>query len=292
MTLSLILPGLAAIALGVFAGQIRWSMKPAATLVLTTVLAAAGATTAFGILILTSAGALATTGPVSALVRWCPIIPLHHQVGPGVGLSATALSLAIVIRIRSVFAARRKAIAGTEGLGLSILETDEPIAYAAPGSPGCVVVSQGLLAVLSPRERRVLFAHERAHLRQRHASFLLVGALAVAVVPWLRPLVDQLRLATEQCADEAAAKEVGGDRDLVASAVVRAALATSNYRGLVGSFGGSSIPTRVEALIGSPIQPRLLRRTMALTGTVVVLSIASGGLQVHHFAQVAEHICS
>jgi hypothetical protein len=31
---------------------------------------------------------------------------------------------------------------------------------------------------------------------------------------------------------------------------------------------------------------------MALTGTVVVLSIASGGLQLHHFAQVAEHICA
>ncbi len=259
---------------------------------LSTVLAAAGATTAFGILILTSTSALAATGPISTLVRWCPIIPLHHQVGTGVGVSATILSLAVIIRIRLVFTTRRQAIAGTEGLGLSILQTDEPIAYAAPGSPGCIVVSQGLLAALSPQERKVLFAHERAHLRQHHASFLLVGALAVAVVPWLRPLVDQLRLATEQCADEAAAKEVGGDRDLVASAVARAALATSSYRGLVGSFGGSSIPTRVEALIGSPTQPRLIRRTMALTGTVVVLSIASGGLQLHHFAQVAEHICA
>ena len=292
MSLSLVLPGLAAITLGVASGQLRWNMRPAITLWLATIVAATSGLTALTMLFFTASGLLASTGPVSALVNWCPIIPLHHQVSLAIGLPAVLLSIRAVLKIRSVLRTRRWAIAGTKGQRLSILATAEPIAYAAPGSPGCVVVSDGLLEALDPRERQVVFAHERAHLRQRHAGFLLIGSLSMAVLPFLRPLIDQIQLATEQCADEEAVRVVGGDRQLVAEAVARAALATSAYHGLVGSFGGASIPARVEALIGSPIQPAILRRTVALAAVAATIGLTSGMIQLHHFVQALDHICT
>jgi Zn-dependent protease with chaperone function len=104
---------------------------------------------------------------------------------------------------------------------LSILDTAEPIAYAAPGDPGCVVVSKGLLDVLAPRERQVVLAHERAHLHHNHHRYLLAAELAVAVVPVLRPLVVQIRFATERSADESAVAALGGDRELASPIPVR-----------------------------------------------------------------------
>ena len=54
------------------------------------------------------------------------------------------------------------------------------IAFAVPGDPGCVVVSRGLLDRLEPRERKVVFAHERAHLRLGHHRYLHASEVAAA----------------------------------------------------------------------------------------------------------------
>ncbi len=290
MSLSLIVPGLAAIALGVASGHFRWRMRPLVTLWLSTIVAATSGVTALVILFVTTTGLLGSDRYVFALLNRTPFIPLHHQVSAVIGIPAAVLSVVVIHRIRTVLRLRRWAVEGTQGRHLSILYTAEPIAYAAPGSPGCVVVSDGLLRALEPRERQVVFAHERAHLSQRHASFLMIGSLSVAVVPLLKPLIDQLQLATEQCADEEAAKVMGGDRELVAQAVARAAFATSAYHGLVGSFGGTSIPLRVEALIGSPVSPGTLRRTVLVAGVATITGLGSGILQLHHFARLLNHL--
>jgi len=283
-------PALATIALAIGVGHVRWSLNPSTILKLLTAVAALAATMAILFVGALAAGLAARSSVLFAVLGVCPVIPIHHQVGTVEGLAATVVLAAVVFRIQRVLRQRRWAVDGTQGRRILVLANDEPIAYAAPGKPGCVVVSRGLLDALEPQERQVLFAHERAHLDQRHHHYLLVCALSVAVLPMLRPLVTQVRLATERCADEAAALVMAGDRKLVATAITRAAVATSAYGGVVGSFGGASILARVEALIATPSTPT------ALTGAAAVVGVAGfgtvvGSVQAHHLFQLFAHLC-
>ncbi|MBT8241413.1 MAG: M56 family metallopeptidase [Acidimicrobiia bacterium] len=262
-----------------------------ATIRVLSIIAAITASTAFVVIALATAGFFARSAMVLALIKWCPLIPLHHEVGVFESLIATALLGAALMRIRGVVQQRRWAVAGTEGHRIQVLDTDQPIAYAAPGNPGCVVVSNGLLGALDVRGRQVLFAHERAHLHQNHHRYLLLGAIAVAVVPPLRPLVEQLRLATERAADEAAVEAMEGDRELVAVSIARAALATTDYAGTVGAFGGGSIPFRVNALLDEPLSARVTGTAMAITVAVAAATVAASSVQLHHFVDLAGHIC-
>lgn len=291
MTFSLLFPGLVAVLLGVAAGWYRWPMRPTVTFRVLTLISAVTATTAFIVIALGAIGFLARSGLVLALIDRCPVISLHHDVGIVEGLTAVILLAAVLGRIRRVITQHRRAIAGTQGHRFRLLDTDQPVAFAAPGNPGCVVVSNGLLNALNPRERQVLFAHERAHLQQNHHRYLFTGALAVAVVPLLKPLVAQLRLATERCADEAAAKVMDGDRKLVAVSIARAALATNDYAGTVGAFGGGSIPFRVNALLNEPLSTRVSAAAMAVTAIVAAATVAASSVQAHHFWELVRHVC-
>jgi Zn-dependent protease with chaperone function len=291
LTLSLVLPGLVAVGFGVSAGLYRWPMRPAVTIRVLTLIAAVTASTALLVIVVAAAGFFARSAIVLSLIEWCSVIPLHHEVGTVEGLVAALLLGIIGWRILRVLRERRWAVAGTDGHRFRVLDTDEPIAYAAPGNPGCVVVSSGLLGVLDSRERQVLFAHERAHLHQNHHRYLLVGALAVAVVPPLKPLVSQLRLATERCADEAAVAVMEGDREVVAVAIARAALATNDFHGTVAAFGGGSIPLRVSALLGEPTSNRIAIGALTVTGAAAAAAIVASSVQIHHFAELVGHIC-
>ena len=291
MTISLVLPGLVAVLVGIGAGLYRWPMRPTATIRVLTVIAGVTASTAFIVLATAALGFVARSAFLLALVEWCPVIPLHHEVGAVEGTVAAILFGCSLVRIRSVITQRRQAVAGTEGQRFQVLDTPKPIAYAAPGNPGCVVVSQGLLGALSSRERQVLFAHERAHLHQNHHRYLLVGALAVAVVPLLQPLVQQLRLATERAADEAAVRAMAGDREVVAVSIARAALATTDYAGTVASFGGGSIPVRVNAVLDDPQSTSVSAFGLFVTVGAAVAGIAASSIQVHHLLELAGHLC-
>lgn len=276
--------------IAVAAGHVRWSNKPAVAMRLLTAVAGLASATALLLVLTVVLGFAARTSLGLALLERCPRLSLHHRVGNVEG--TLALVLLAFMTFRSVRVIRRRlwAVRGTRGRHIAVLQTDEPIAYAAPGRPGCVVVSRGLLQELDAEERRVLFAHERAHLRQNHHRYLLVGALATAIVPMLGRLVDQLRLATERCADEAAVATMGGDREVVALSISKAALATTSFNGTVGAFGGGSIPTRVEALLFEA-PPWLGRRLMAVAMVVGVAAVASSSIQVHHLWGLVAHVC-
>src|ERR1019366_3181879 len=89
---------------------------------------------------------------------------------------------------------------------------------------GRVGVSTAMLRALPPDERRVLLAHEAAHLRHHHHLYVQLAELGAAANPLLRPLALAVRDGTERWADEDAAAEVG-DRALAARALARAGLA-------------------------------------------------------------------
>ncbi|MCZ4610473.1 M56 family metallopeptidase, partial [Streptomyces sp. Lzd4kr] len=117
-----------------------------------------------------------------------------------------------------------RALTGLPGTGVAVLPDALPYAYALPGGRrDRVVVTTGLLDHLQPAERRALFAHERAHLTERHHRFLLAVQLAARANPFLRPLRTAVSYTAERWADEAAAQAVGSRRT-VAHAIGKAAL--------------------------------------------------------------------
>jgi Zn-dependent protease with chaperone function len=159
--------------------------------------------------------------------------------------------------------------------GLVVVDDDEPDAYALPGLGGRVVVSTAMLRSLTADERRVLLAHEAAHLSRRHHLWVLAAELAAAADPLLRPAATAVRAAVERDADEVAAGEVG-DRMLTARALARAGLAraaihrpTAPAAALAGA--DAAVADRARALLTGP-PPR--RRVLA--GMLAVLMLATG----------------
>ncbi|KPI21914.1 peptidase M48 Ste24p, partial [Actinobacteria bacterium OK074] len=122
-----------------------------------------------------------------------------------------------------------------------------PRAFAVPGGaglPGRIVVTTAMLGALAPEERRVLLAHERAHLTHRHARLCTAVALAAAVNPVLAPVARTVGFLVERWADERAATAVG-DRACTARALARAALTAGRPEPSCGlGFTDRAVPGR------------------------------------------------
>ncbi|MFK4107988.1 M56 family metallopeptidase [Streptomyces sp. NPDC002176] len=145
-----------------------------------------------------------------------------------------------------------RSLAGLPRRTVAVLPDPEPYAYALPGrNRGRVVVSTGLLARLAARERRALFAHERAHLGGGHHRFLLLVQLAARANPFLRPLRTAVSYTVERWADEEAAGVVRS-RQTVARAIGKAALVSRPQLdpALAGFAAPGPVPRRVAALLG------------------------------------------
>ncbi|MCQ4081029.1 M56 family metallopeptidase [Streptomyces sp. RB6PN25] len=231
------------------------------------------------LLALLSAGALAML-TAAGLLRLPLIAGLAHMsaadmrrstpvVLPIGALAALTLAVAAVALLRTAQRHRRDLLRATDtaerhgGAGdLTVLPDPGADAYALPGlpgRPGRVVVTAGMLRRLDAREREVLLAHERAHLKCRHHVLIILTDLASCLHPALRLLRTPLTFHLERWADESAARAVG-DRKLTARAVGRAALAASAApalprpaMALAASTG--PVPRRVAALLAAE-QPR------------------------------------
>jgi hypothetical protein len=166
------------------------------------------------------------------------------------GFGAAGAAYTAVRQVRALRAARREA-RDLPGDGVLAVVTDDRVdAYAVPGR---VVVSTGMLTALDPDERRVLFAHEIAHLTGRHHVFRVVVRVASAASPLLWPLRQALWYATERWADERAAAAVG-DRLEAARVIGKVALAHERPRaGMgIGATRPGPVPRRVAALLRPP----------------------------------------
>jgi Zn-dependent protease with chaperone function len=156
-------------------------------------------------------------------------------------------------------------------------------AYALPGRPGRIVVSDRLLDSLDPGRRAALIAHEQAHLAGRHHLFASVARLAAAANPMLLPVARTVEYTVERWADEHAAV-VTGDRRLVAETIGQVALLASPRRqaprvalGIAGQIAermsmawAGPVPRRVAALLGGP--PR--RRTVLVLASAAIVLLA------------------
>ncbi|MER7397502.1 M56 family metallopeptidase [Streptomyces sp. NPDC000151] len=171
-----------------------------------------------------------------------------------------------------------RALAGLPGSRVAVLPDGAPYAYALPArrpGPGRIVVSTAMLARLDSRERRALFAHERAHLAGRHHRYLLAVQLAARANPFLRPLRTATEFCTERWADEEAAQAVG-DRRVTARAVGKAALVTRHapMAGLASFAAPGPVPRRVAALLRSGPPTRSWPRAATPAGIATLVAAA------------------
>ena len=200
---------------------------------------------------------------------------LPEPVPDEVAVAAGALLAWAVLRLARDLHRRRDAVrrlrdTGPAAGGVVVADWAEPLAIAVPGRPGEVLLTTGMLRVLGPAERRAVVAHERAHLDHRHHLAVLLAGAAAAVNPLLRPARSAVCYLVERWADEEAAVSVG-DRDLVARAVARAALATASPvpAAALGMHGGV-IVRRVRALQGPP--PATGRRPAAVLAAATLVA--------------------
>ncbi|GLX52676.1 hypothetical protein Shyhy01_56260 [Streptomyces hygroscopicus subsp. hygroscopicus] len=135
---------------------------------------------------------------------------------------------------------------------LIVASSAVPRAFAIPGRPGRILVTSAMLGALRPEERRVLLAHERAHLAHRHGLLVTAATLAAAADPLLWPVRSAVVYLVERWADEQAAATVG-DRRTAARALARAALTAGPAApGHALYFGDRAVTRRITALRAGP----------------------------------------
>ncbi|MFF7981385.1 M56 family metallopeptidase [Streptomyces sp. NPDC007901] len=223
--------------------------------------------------VLTSAAALTAAATTWSLILLTtalvgdapPLVREAHEDGrrladpvPEVIGVAACLTLAVVVwRVqRAVRAERRtrralrRLCAGhPQDTELVVAASETPQAFAIPGRPGRILVTSSMLSALAPAERRVLLAHERAHLAHRHGRLVTAAALAAAANPLLGPVRSAVSFLVERWADEQAATAVG-DRVTTARALARAAL--SARPGCALNFTDRAVTRRIAALQTAP----------------------------------------
>lgn len=231
---------------------------------------------------------LAGRAPVVAgILGWCA--RLASGLPWWMGLPASACLVALLLGVATVTLRYVRSRPAKGAPGVLVVDAEEPLVYSVGGRGGQIVASTGLLAKLTSVERRVVFAHEAAHLRLRHHRLLWLADVA-ALNPLLRPLRARLRFALERAADEEAVRKVG-DRALVAKTVARVALlsfgeAPSQALGM----NGSGVVDRVEALLAPAAVGAPTRAVVAAVGTVLVgtsLSLSQGP----RLAELISHLC-
>jgi len=222
--------------------------------------------------------------PVAALGEWSATAlatgdPVPLALGGLAAVTVAGLGAAVLRRVvhtvRDLLRSARACRAlGPAVAGLVVVEDDAPEAFALPGLTGRVVVSTAMLRALPADERRVLLAHEAAHLRHRHHLYMIVAELAASANPLLRPAARVVGRSVERWADEVAAVEVG-DRPLAARALVRAGLARAAAQRTAPALALSGVDgdlvDRTRALLTAPAPRRPL-----LAGLVAALVVLTG----------------
>ncbi|MGW0765670.1 M48 family metalloprotease [Streptomyces sp. NPDC002676] len=189
---------------------------------------------------------------------------LADPVPEVIGFAACAALAVVAWRVQRAVRAERRTRRALRRLcaghpadtELIVAASEVPRAFAIPGRPGRILVTSAMLSALRPGERRVLLAHERAHLAHRHGPLVTAATLAAAANPLLAPLSSAVSFLVERWADEQAAAQVG-DRRATARALARAALSAGRTRTACAlNFADRAVTRRIAALQTSP-PPRL-----------------------------------
>lgn len=215
-----------------------------------------------------------------------PVLPGGAPIGWASAAALTALEYRIRRSKRRTNAAleimRVDAWLGTHvtvnGVEVIQVPTTEPLAYAIDGTCPQVIISDGLVDVLSEAELQAVVRHECSHLEHGHQRHLALAAAADASVGWIRPVrrsIDALRLGVERWADEDAAPRAI-ERRLVRAALVKV---TATMLGPALSFTtGCTILDRMRALDRDAPAPTAATRAVAVVPLLSLTSITAATL--------------
>jgi hypothetical protein len=197
----------------------------------------------------------------------------------GVVVAAITLTLLVGLLVRMIVRAVRlcravrqaREVCRGYSTELVVLPLGTAEAYAVPGRPGRVVVSQALLRMLEAGETAAVLAHERAHLRCHHHLHTVTASVAAAANPCLGAVPAAIGLAVERWADEEAARTCG--RAATATALSKVAeLTTRTSRPVVALAAASTaLATRLSTLR----RDRPPRGKAWLVALVVVLMVGA-----------------
>lgn len=168
-----------------------------------------------------------------------------------------------------------------------ILDHAAAVAYTIPGWHSRVVLSAGLVDLLTEPELCAVIEHERAHLRARHDLLVLpfqAWAVALGRIPGVRLAGASVAELTEMLADDVAAARTS--RSALASALAKVALSgppppvAPNRLADSPAIAGTAVADRVRRLLS----PRpLAARQLAVVGllSVALLAIPASVLLLH-----------
>ncbi|MGW7378337.1 M48 family metalloprotease [Streptomyces sp. NPDC054794] len=249
--------------------------------VLTCAAALTAAATTWSLVLLTTA-LVGEAPPVVAEARQDgrqPVDPVPEFIGIAACLALVVVACRVHRAVRAERATRRALRRLAEGqpadTELIVAASDVARAFAIPGRPGRILVTSAMLGALRPAERRILLAHERAHLAHRHGLLVTAAALAAAANPLLVPVRRTVAFLVERWADEQAATAVG-DRAATARTLARAALTAGRARTACAlNFTDRAVTRRIAALQTAP-PPRLWSAAAAVLalGALAALSAA------------------
>ena len=209
---------------------------------------------------------------------------VHPGDAPWWSCAAGLVALAVLLRLTSVLAvstartlaARRRnrilvdlvAEPSHALRGARVVAHDVPVAYCLPGLRPRVVLTRGVLDLLTDDEVAAVLAHERAHLVARHDLVVLPFVALGATFPQLRAVRTarlQVAVLIEMLADDRAVRR--HDRQVLARALYK--VGTGGVP--VGALGaaGSDVLLRASRLLDPP--PRLSR-----AGSAAVLTAVAG----------------
>lgn len=144
----------------------------------------------------------AVAAPLAVAMRWlAPIVvlrrlrtrPLHDPI------------------LQSVFEALRQKL-GVGPVQALVSQEAAPVSVALGGEHGPVIVSQGLLNLLTPEETETVLAHELAHIREGDLSIKAFATIYCSIIrfdPLLRLIEAAMHREREFLADSLAARATG-----------------------------------------------------------------------------------
>jgi Zn-dependent protease with chaperone function len=226
---------------------------------------------------------------VSDLLGWCrALYGGQHGATPMMAVIALGVLAAMAWRVRSYArAVRLDSAAFNDVEGIAIVDVGHAVAFAVPGNPGGVVISRVMLDALDIAERRVVLAHENAHLRFHHHAFVHAANGCAAAIPLLTPFARKAVFLTERCADETAAERIGS-RSEVAAVIAKVALLPSYLAPkFTQALSGGDVIARYEALENPKDIPR--RRMIATALAVIAVAVSATFLQFHQLVDFAAH---